>query len=91
MVTLNYLWRVLSKRVPGLHYEACCQTHLHCWFLFWAPQNKKDVHILKQAWCRTTEMIKELEHLSYEERLRAGIVQSGEEKAQGGYGCIFNI
>ena len=28
-------------------------------------------------------MMKSLDHLSYEERLRAAIVQPGEEKAQG--------
>jgi len=34
-------------------------------------------------------MMKGLEHLSYEERLRAGTVQPGEEKAQGGsYKCL---
>jgi len=36
-------------------------------------------------------MIRGLEYLSYEERLRAGIVQPGEEKASGRPYCILPV
>jgi len=36
----------------------------------WSPQHKKDMDLLKGIQRRATKMIRELEHLSYEERLR---------------------
>ncbi len=37
---------------------------------FWAPQYKRDMDILERVQQRATKMIKGLEHLSHEERLR---------------------
>ncbi|PKU36186.1 reverse hypothetical protein [Limosa lapponica baueri] len=45
-----------------LHIEYCVQ--------FWAPQFKKDRELLQRVPWRATKIIKELEHLSYKERLR---------------------
>jgi len=39
--------------------------------------------LLKRVQRRATNMTKGAEHLSYEERLRVGVVQPGEEKAVG--------
>ena len=36
----------------------------------WSPQHKKDAELLEQVQRRANEMIRELEHLSYKERLR---------------------
>jgi len=45
--------------------------------------------MLERIQLRSTNKIKGLDHLSYEEKLRAGTVQPGKEKAQGGfYQCI---
>uniref|UniRef100_A0A669QYE1 Reverse transcriptase domain-containing protein n=1 Tax=Phasianus colchicus TaxID=9054 RepID=A0A669QYE1_PHACC len=44
------------------HREHCDQA--------WGPQYRKDVELLEQVQRRATEMIRGLEHLSYEERLR---------------------
>ncbi|KAK4818031.1 hypothetical protein QYF61_004155 [Mycteria americana] len=44
--------------------------HLDCWVQCWAPQYKRDIDILERVRRRATEMVKGLEHLSYEERLR---------------------
>ena len=46
------------------------EAHLECCVQLWAPQDKRDVELLKQLQWRVTKMIKALEHLSYEERLR---------------------
>ena len=36
----------------------------------WGLQYRKDVELLERVWKRATKMIKGLEHLSYEERLK---------------------
>jgi len=44
------------------HLESCIQL--------WSPQHRKDMELFEQVQRRATKMIRELEHLSYEERLR---------------------
>jgi len=43
------------------HLESCIQL--------WSPQHK-DIELLEQVWRRATKIIRGLEHLSYEDRLR---------------------
>ena len=57
------------------HPESCIQL--------WSPQHRKDMALLEWVQRTATKMIRVLEYLSCEERLRAGAVQPGEEKAVG--------
>jgi len=46
------------------------RPHLQCCVQCWAPQFQKDEELLERLQRRATRMMRRLEHLCYDERLR---------------------
>ncbi|KFW08452.1 hypothetical protein N327_08149, partial [Fulmarus glacialis] len=74
---VNYILGCIQRRTASRSremilplYSTLLRPHLEYCIQLWGPQHKKDMDLLEQIQRKATEMMRGLEHLSYEESLR---------------------